>query len=89
MLTMTDKETILTLSKKYNVKKVFLFGSSIDPMAESNDIDLAVEGLKDSVFFKYYSELLFNLSKPFDLVDITKKSRFNDFISRESIVIYE
>ena len=65
-----------------------LFGSSIDSSREANDIDLAVEGLPESLFFKFYSELIFNLSKPVDLVDIGKESRFKDMIVKESISLY-
>ncbi len=88
MISKEDKEKIRTISKKYNVKKVLLFGSSLEPDTKAYDIDLAVEGVEASLFFKYCGELLFGLSKPVDVVDLSKKSRFTDFITRKGVVIY-
>lgn len=88
MLSQEDKEKICSISKKYKVKKVLLFGSSLEQGAEANDIDLAVEGVADKFFFTYCTELYFNLSKPVDLVDLTSKSKFNDLVRSEGVVIY-
>lgn len=51
MITEKDKDTIQRISKKYHVKRVLLFGSSIDPIKESRDIDIAVEGVAPEEFF--------------------------------------
>ncbi|MBW2368102.1 MAG: hypothetical protein JRH15_09470 [Deltaproteobacteria bacterium] len=88
MISENDKTAIIDLADKYKVTRLLLFGSSLDSNRESYDIDLAVEGLPEDVFFKFYSELIFNLSKPVDLVDIGKKSRFRDIIVKESIHLY-
>jgi len=88
MISDKDKNTIIDLADKYKITRLLLFGSSIDSNREANDIDLAVEGLSESQFFKFYSELIFNLSKPVDLVDIGKASRFKDMIVEESISLY-
>ncbi|KAA3617598.1 MAG: nucleotidyltransferase domain-containing protein [Calditrichaeota bacterium] len=88
MISNEDKEKIRAISKKYNVKKVLLFGSSIEPYTKANDIDLAVEGVEPRNFYKYCGELLFGLSKPVDVVDLSKKSRFTDFITRKGVVLY-
>ena len=89
MLSKNDKEIINMISKKYSVKKVILFGSSLSNDDEAADIDLAVEGLDSGRFFEYYGELLFGLSKPVDVVDLSRKTRFTDYISRKGVVIYE
>ena len=88
MISDKDKNTIINLADKYKISRLLLFGSSVDANREANDIDLAVEGLSESLFFKFYSELIFNLSKPVDLVDIGKESRFKDMIVEESISLY-
>ena len=88
MISDKDKNTIINLADKYKLSRLLLFGSSVDANREANDIDLAVEGLAESLFFKFYSELIFNLSKPVDLVDIGKESRFKDMIVEESISLY-
>jgi predicted nucleotidyltransferase len=85
MISDEDKNTIIDLAEKYKVTRLLLFGSSIGSANEANDIDLAVEGLPGSLFFKFYSELIFNLSKPVDLIDIGKESRLKDMIIEESI----
>lgn len=72
MISEKDKEIIILYAKKYNITKVILFGSSLDDNNVANDIDLAVLGIKPEVFFKFYGELLRNLSKPVDLIDLSK-----------------
>ena len=88
MISNKDKNTIIDLAKKYKISRLLLFGSSLDSNHKAHDIDLAVEGLPEEQFFKFYSELIFNLSKPVDLVDISKKSKFKDLIEKESTSLY-
>ena len=88
MISEQDKRKIIDIAGKYKISRLLLFGSSLDTNRESNDIDLAVEGLSEDLFFKFYSELIFNLSKPVDLIDIGKQSRFRDIIVEESINLY-
>jgi len=89
MISKDDKKKISDISKKYKVKKVLLFGSSLSSESDVGDIDLAVEGVASGQFFEFCGELLLGLSKPVDVVDLSKKSRFTDFISRRGVVIYE
>jgi predicted nucleotidyltransferase len=88
MLTEKDKNTILKLAKKYNVSTIFLFGSAIKPSEKSNDIDIGVKGIEPRLFFKFYAELYKLLSKPVDLVDLSKRSLFNDLIEENGVRIY-
>ena len=88
MISEKDKKAILALAQKYKVKRVILFGSASKDKIKSRDIDLAVEGIPDRLFFKFYSELIFSLSKPVDLVDLSKKSKFTEIITAEGIQIY-
>ena len=88
MISEKDKNAILNVANKYKVSRLLLFGSSIDSNRDYNDIDLAVEGLSEELFFKFYSELIFNVSKPVDLIDIGKESRFRDIIVKESVSLY-
>ena len=87
MINEEEKKIIIRYAKKYNVSKVYLFGSSLD-QSDYNDIDLAVYGIKPSLFFKFYGELLRNLSKPVDLIDLSEKSLFNQLIEKNSVKIY-
>lgn len=88
MITEKDKDIILQYAKKYKVSAVILFGSSIREDREFNDIDIGVKGIEPRLFFKFYAELFKHLSKPVDLVDITKKSLFNDLIEETGVKIY-
>lgn len=87
MIDEKERKIITEVARKYKVSAVYLFGSSL---AESNynDIDLAVEGIKPEVFFKFYGELLRNISKPIDLVDLSKKTLFNELILEKGVKIY-
>jgi len=88
MLAEKDKKVIQEISKKYRAKRVLLFGSSIDATKESRDIDIAVEGIQPVDFFRYYGELLFALSKPVDIIDLSENSKFTSIIKREGVPIY-
>jgi len=88
MISSKDKNKIIEIAKKYGVSKLFLFGSSIKSDIKSNDIDLGVEGIDDSLFFQFYSELIFALSKPIDLIDLKKKSLLSSMIKSEGAVLY-
>ena len=87
MITEEEKEIIIRYARKYNVSKIYLFGSSLDD-TEYKDIDLAVSGIKPDLFFKFYGELLRNLPKAVDLIDLSKKSLFNQLIQKNSVKIY-
>ncbi len=88
MITEKDRDIILQCAKKYNVSSVFLFGSSVKKDKEANDIDIGIKGLEPRLFFKFYAELFKQLSKPVDLVDISKKSLFNELVEETGIKIY-
>jgi len=87
MISSKDKIKLLAIAKKYNVSKLYLFGSHLESN-EANDIDLAVDGIADSMYFKFYGELIFTLSKPVDLIDLRKKSLFNKTIISEGHLLY-
>ncbi|NLT50256.1 MAG: hypothetical protein GXX85_04990 [Ignavibacteria bacterium] len=88
MISDEDKYRIIELAKKYGVSKVYLFGSNLSQGKFSKDIDIAVEGISEAVFFKFYSDLIFSLSKPVDLINLKKKSLFNNNIKAEGLLLY-
>lgn len=88
MISESDKAVIEEVGRKYSVSRILLFGSSLSDRS-AEDIDLAVEGLEPSVFFRFYSDLLFALSKPIDLLDLSrKKTRFGEMVLKEGVVLY-
>ena len=88
MITEADKKTIHKISEKYGIKSVLLFGSCVESDKTGNDIDIAVEGLAPRDFFSFYADLLFSLSKPVDIVDLSVKSKFTRQILQEGVLIY-
>ena len=88
MISDTDKNTIMNLSKQFGVGEVLLFGSGVDPDIPANDIDLGVRGIAPESFFDFYGALTLSLSKPVDLIDLSEKSRFAELINREGVSVY-
>jgi predicted nucleotidyltransferase len=88
MISESDKRKIREVSKKYHAKRVLLFGSSLDVTRESQDIDIAVEGISPEDFFEYYGELMLKLSKPIDVIDLSGSSKFTKLIQQEGIMLY-
>lgn len=88
MITEKDKKTIREISEKYHIKRVLLFGSSLDTTRESHDIDIGVEGVSPGDFFRYYGELLFTLSKPVDVIDLSDTSKFIKLVKEEGMLLY-
>jgi uncharacterized protein len=87
VITEEEKNTIIRCSKKYGVSTVVLFGSSLEK-DNARDIDLAVDGIEPVLFFKFFGELIKELPKPVDLVDLSYKSLFNDIVRETGVVIY-
>jgi predicted nucleotidyltransferase len=88
MISERDKAIISRCAKKYRVSSIYLFGSSLNRDSEPNDIDLAVKGIRPNAFLKFYGELLRSISKPVDLVDLSRKSLFNRIIEEKGVKIY-
>ena len=75
-------------AEKYNVSSVVLFGSSLEKNTDYEDIDIGVKGIRPKLFFKFYGELIKYLPKNVDLVDLSKKSLFNQIIEEKGVRIY-
>ena len=88
MVSQRDIETIKELSSKYDLGKVILFGSSLDSQRQSNDIDLAIEGVAPKDYYRYCGELMMALTKPVDIVDLSVPCKFIDIIIEEGVVLY-
>lgn len=89
MISTSDRAQIRTLAAQFGGSRVLLFGSSAEPEREGRDIDLAVEGIQPEDFFRFYGELVFGLTKPVDLIDLTAKGRFTELVRREGVPVYD
>ena len=88
MISEQDKSAIMRLAREYGVRRVLVFGSAASASAEARDIDLAVEGVRPADFFTFYGDLIFSVSKPVDLVDLSPDTRFTRLVRKEGIAIY-
>ncbi len=88
MITQADQQAVRTICRKYGVKRALLFGSSLDTTREARDIDIGVEGLAPRDFFRFYGELMFALSKPVDVIDLSGQSKFVELIRRDGVPLY-
>ena len=88
MIKPSERRIILKCAKKYRVSSVFLFGSSAEKNKKYNDIDIGIKGIKPKLFFKFYAELIKNLPKNVDLVDMSKKSKFIELVEKGGERIY-
>jgi len=88
MITDTEKQTIISLCRRYGASVAFLFGSSIEPDGEAEDIDIGIKGLKPELFFKFYAELIKSMTKNVDLIDLSKRTMFNELVEEDGVKIY-
>lgn len=87
MISEADKKIITEISRKYHVKRVLLFGSCISPGKENRDIDIAIEGISAKDFFSFYGDLMLALSKPVDVIDLSKTSKFVQVVRQEGVPV--
>ena len=88
MISEKDRVTIQEIARKYRVSRVLLFGSSLSEDVESRDIDIAIEGIADKDYFAFYGDLLCSLSKPVDVIDLSKKSKFVEMVLQEGVQLH-
>ena len=88
MISESDRDIILYYARKFNVKEIYLFGSSLNNKNDANDIDVAVRGISPVIYFDFYGKLLRYLSKPVDLVNLSKESRFTQMVEKQATKIY-
>lgn len=88
MLPEAEKQIIIEAARKYNVAAIYLFGSTLTEGAAARDIDLGVLDVPSGLFFDFYAELMKNLPKPVDLIDLKKPTLFNKLILRDGMKIY-
>ena len=87
MITDAEKAIIEDCARKYDVRRVILFGSAVE-REDARDIDLGVEGIEAGLLFKFIGDLIRLLPRPVDVVDLSISTRFGQLISGESVPIY-
>lgn len=86
-----DIGEIVSILSKYDADRIYLFGSyATGEIREDSDIDLAVEGMAEDVFFKAFGEILLQINRDVDLIDLSDAKRtLRSRIEREGRVIHE
>jgi predicted nucleotidyltransferase len=88
MISEADRQQIQVICRKYGATRALLFGSSVDASRDARDIDLVAEGVGPRGFFRFYGELIFALSKPVDVVDLSSESKFLDLVRCDGVPVY-
>lgn len=84
-----DIEKAVAILKKFGAKKVYLFGSLVEGSnKEDSDIDLAVSGLPDAVFFKVGGCIMMELKRNVDLVDIDEANPFTNYLKQKGKLVH-
>jgi len=80
-----------TLVKDFHARRVVLLGSLLrkGDYRENSDIDLAVEGITDRLFYKACGTCLMKSSCPVDLIDIGNASSLMKKNISKGKVLYE
>ena len=64
--------------------EVYIFGSAVTgEMRHDSDIDLAVSGLPNEVFFQAMADLKSVLERPLDLIDLDEETPFTNYLKEE------
>ena len=72
-----DLETATSILKAAGCHSVYVFGSfAAENYGQHSDLDIAVEGLPKSLYFKTYGQLLARLTRDVDLVALDYDTEF-------------
>ncbi len=87
----TDLKKAIEILKGYGVRRVILFSSCARGSAHGfSDIDIACEGLAPEDFFHALGEILLELGRDVDIVDLKEaRGSLRARIEREGITVYE
>lgn len=77
-------------AKKAGIAKMMLFGSCLHKAEdEARDIDLAVQGIEGWNFHLFHGNLMTDLGKSIDMVNLSDNTSIVPIILDEGVVIYE
>ena len=90
MIAERELKKAVEIAKKYGVGELYVVGSALHKQpADARDYDFAVRGVPPGTFFKFYGELIREMSKTVDLIDLSgEKTKFKDIVLREGKLVY-
>lgn len=91
MIPKQELNKAIELAKKYNVGKLYLFGSALHKKPkDANDYDFAIDDFPSLNFFSFYGELMMEMPKNVDVVDLTgEQTLFKKIVREEAKLIYD
>lgn len=91
MIPWEDLDKAIEIAKKYNVGKMYLIGSALYKDSEEvNDYDFAVLDIPPENFFKFYGEIMREMSKSVDIIDLSgKMTKLKNIVMEEGKVVYD
>lgn len=84
----SDIEKAIHILTAEGCNEIYLFGSLVnDNTSPKSDIDLAVKGLSDRVFFEVLGRLLVTLDHPVDLLSLEDETRFVNLLKKRGELV--
>ncbi len=74
--------------KSYGAREVYVFGSAATgTMDEYSDIDIAVSGIPDELFFRAMGQAGDCLNRQIDLIDLDEENPFTRYLKEENELV--
>ncbi len=89
MLATSELKIIQEWAQRYDIRSIYLFGSSLEESTEMNDIDLGIEGIPNECFFELIGKLDWALSKSIHVVNLDSNDLFAPIVRKYGRRIYE
>lgn len=91
---LTIKKSVTKIAEKYDIKRIYLFGSYVKGQATANsDIDLYMESdLYGLEYFEFVEQLRENLNKKVEVLSnktVQEHSKIDEEIKKTGVLIYE
>ncbi len=83
-----DVEKAIHILTSEGCEEIYLFGSLVNgPRTPKSDIDLAVKGLSDHIFFEVLGKLLVALDHSVDLLSLEDENRFLTLLKKRGELV--
>lgn len=88
MITNNQIKQCVEIASKFGVKKLVLFGSCLNDLANARDIDLLCEGVKNEDYFKMGAEMEMASGVTVDIIPLEPPTPFVDYNLRKGRILY-